>query len=109
MSAPQAARENTSGMSARQARSVEFIIIALCLLALALIFQPFSLALYSIGAGLVVLAGLSFNLIPFCRPGVPARKVARVGLIVLAILLVVIALAIGTSYLYVWYLQATRP
>ena len=47
---PPAAR---AGMTARQARAVEWSIIALCILALALIFQPFWLPLYSVGAGLV--------------------------------------------------------
>ena len=42
-----------TGMSARTAATIEFIIIGLCIVALALIFQPFSLLLFSIGCGLV--------------------------------------------------------
>lgn len=95
-------------MTASQARMVEYSIIGLCIVALLLIFQPFALSLYSIGAGLVVLGGLAFNLIPFCREGVPGRKLIKVSLIVLAILAVAIALGIGTGYLYVWYLEAQR-
>ena len=57
-----------SGMTRRQARTVEYSIIGLCIVAMVMIFQPFSLTLFSVGAGLVVLAGLAFNLVPFCRP-----------------------------------------
>jgi len=94
------------GMSRATARGIEFSIIALCLVALLLIFQPFSLTLYGIGAGLVVLGALSFNLIPFCRPGAPLRGVIRAGLVILAILVVVITIALTTSWLYVWWLQS---
>ena len=96
------------GMSAATARMIEYSIIALCVISLVMIFQPFSLTLYGIGAGLVVLGGLAFNLIPHCRPGVPARWLVTVALIVLALLVVVFFLAVGTSYLYAWYLEASR-
>ena len=98
---------STKGMSAATARGIEYAIIGLCIIALVLIFQPFSLTLYGIGAGLVVLGGLAFNLVPFCRPGVPVSKVLRVALIVLITLLVVATLAISSAYLYGYYLQAT--
>lgn len=91
-------------MTASQAKLIEYSIIGLCIIALLMIFQPFTLIFYSIGAGLVVLGGLAFNLIPFCREGVPLAKLGRVALIVLAILVVAIILGIGTGYLYVWYL-----
>jgi heme O synthase-like polyprenyltransferase len=96
------------GMSAATARTIEYAIIALCVLSLVMIFQPFSLTLYGIGAGLVVLGGLAFNLIPHCRPGVPLRWLFTVALIVLAILVVAFVLAVGTSYLYAWYLESAR-
>ena len=48
---------------------VEYTIIAVSVLSLVLLFQPLSLELYSVGAGLVVLAGLAFNLVPVCTPG----------------------------------------
>jgi hypothetical protein len=96
------------GMSAATARTIEYAIIALCVISLVMIFQPFSLTLYGIGAGLVVLGGLAFNLIPHCRPGVPLRWLVTVALIVLALLVVVFVLAVGTSYLYAWYLDASR-
>ncbi|MGI9437524.1 MAG: hypothetical protein ACR2Q4_22305 [Geminicoccaceae bacterium] len=95
-------------MTATQAKVVEYGIIGLCVIALLMIFQPFTITLYSIGAGLVVLGGLAFNLIPFCREGVPFRKLVRIGLIVLAILGIAFALGIGTGYLYVWYLEILR-
>jgi hypothetical protein len=95
-------------MSAATARTIEYAIIALCVISLVLIFQPFSLTLYGIGAGLVVLGGLAFNLIPHCRPGVPLRWLVTVTLIVLALLVLVFLLAVGTSYLYAWYLEISR-
>jgi hypothetical protein len=96
------------GMSAATARTIEYSIIGLCVISLVLIFQPFSLTLYGIGAGLVVLGGLVFNLIPHCRAGVRLRWLVTVGLIVLALLVLVFLLAVGTSYLYAWYLEASR-
>jgi hypothetical protein len=96
------------GMSAATARTIEYAIIGLCVLALALIFQPFSLTLYGVGAGLVVLGGLAFNLIPHCRPGVPLRWLLTVGLIVLGLLILVFLLALGSTYLYALYLEASR-
>ena len=96
------------GMNAATARTIEYAIIALCVISLVLIFQPFSLTLYGVGAGLVVLGGLAFNLIPHCRPGVPLRWLVTVALIVLALLVVVFVLAVGTSYLYALYLEASR-
>ena len=95
-------------MTASQAKMVEYGIIGLCVIALLMIFQPFTVTLYTIGAGLVVLGGLAFNLIPFCRPGVPFRTLGKVALIVLTVLGVAIILGIATSYLYVWYLEALR-
>jgi len=95
-------------MTASQARIVEFGIIGLCVIALILIFQPFALPLYSIGAGLVVLGGLAFNLIPFCREGIPGRKLLKVSLIVFAVLAAAFALGIATGYLYAWYLEFQR-
>jgi hypothetical protein len=101
-------RTGNQGMSTVTARTIEYAIIALCVLSLIMIFQPFSLTLYGIGAGLVLLGGLAFNLIPHCRPGVPLRWLLTVALIVGALLVVVFVLAVGTSYLYAWYLEAGR-
>ena len=98
----------TRGMSAATARGLEYSIIGLGLLALALIFQPFSLLLFGIGCGLVVLAGLANNLLPLCEPGRPLGAVIRVAVIVLAMVVVVALIAIGSAYLYGLYLAANR-
>jgi hypothetical protein len=97
-----------NGLTARQASVVEWSIIGLCIVALVLVFQPFWLPLYSVGAGLVVFAGLAFNLVPLCRPGVPAKTLIKAGLIVLILLLVIAALAIGSAYLYGIYLTSQQ-
>jgi hypothetical protein len=89
-----------TGMSARTAGVVEFIIIGLCILALAMIFQPFSLLLFSIGCGLVVVGALAFNLVPLAVPGVPLRSLVIAGIIVLVLLFVVVGLAILSAWLY---------
>ena len=96
------------GMSAATATRLEFSIIGLGLVALLLIFQPFSLTLFGVGCGLVVLAGLANNLLPLCEVGRPIGSVARIGALVLAIFLAVALLAIGSAYLYGLYLTANR-
>jgi hypothetical protein len=96
------------GMTAAQARVAECVIIVLCIAALVFVFQPFSRTLYGIGAGFVVLGGLVFNLVPLCRAGVPATSLVKAGLIVLISLFVVVALAIGSAYLYGLYLLAQQ-
>lgn len=98
--------QSKPGMTAAQARRVEYSIIGLCIAALVMIFQPFSLTLFGIGAALVVLGGLAFNLVPLCRPGVPAAGLLKAGGIVLLILLVVAGIAIAAAYLYGVYLQS---
>lgn len=99
------ATEN-QGMSAKLAKRIEFSIIGLCLLALIMVFQPFSITLYGIGAVAVVVGGLAFNLVPLCRPGKPVKALVKAGLIVLTVLLVVVLLAFGVTKLYVLYLAS---
>jgi hypothetical protein len=96
------------GMSVATATRLEYSIIGLGLLALILVFQPFSLMLFGVGCGLVILAGLANNLLPLCEPGRPLGAVVRVGFIVLAIFFVVALIAIGSAYLYGLYLAASR-
>jgi hypothetical protein len=96
------------GMTVAEATRLEYAIIGLGLVALVLIFQPFSLGLFSVGCGLVVLAGLVNNLLPLCEPGVPRRSVVQAALIVAAIFVVVTALAIGSASLYGLYLAAQQ-
>jgi len=87
------------GMSVASATRLEFFIIGLGVLALLLIFQPFSLALFGIGCGLVVLAALSNNLLPLCEPGVPAKTIIRAALIVAVIFVVVVGLSLISAFL----------
>jgi len=95
-----------AGMSAKQAKTVELTIVGGSLLSLVLLFQPFSLQLYSIGAGLVVLAGLAFNLVPLCTPGRTFASLAKAALIIAVIFVVVTLLALGSAMLYSLYLTA---
>jgi hypothetical protein len=88
------------GMSVASATRLEFFIIGLGILALFLIFQPFSLTLFGIGCGLVVIAALANNLLPLCEPGVPTRTVITAVLIVAAIFVVVVSLSLVSAYLY---------
>ena len=88
------------GMSARAAVRVEFAIIGLGILALVLIFQPFSLTLFGIGAGLVVLAGLVNNLLPLAQPGTTVRTLITVALVIALIFCIVLLLSIAAAHLY---------
>jgi hypothetical protein len=94
------------GMTARQAKRLEFTIIGASLLALVFIFQPFSQILFSIGCIGVVVGGLAFNLVPFCVPGTSYRKIAKVSLTVAIIFVVVVILALASAWLYGVYLGA---
>lgn len=97
-------------LSSAAARNLEYSLIGLGILGLLLIFQPFSLALFGLGCGLVVLAGLANNLLPLCKPGTPIRSVVTAALLVALIFLIVLLLSIAAAYLYgVWFVQATAP
>ena len=93
-------------MGSRNARRVENGIIALGVSALVMIFQPFSLTLFSIGCVLVVVAGLSNNLLPVCKADGTWRGFFRVALIILTVFAVVVAIAMGSAVLYGVYLRA---
>ena len=93
-----------AGMTAGQAKTIEYAIVLVSVLSLILLFQPFSLALYSVGAGLVVLAGLAFNLVPLCTPGRSFRSLLKGAVIIAVIFVVVTLLALGSALLYSWYL-----
>ncbi len=97
-------------MSRTAALRLEFFIIGLGLFALVLIFQPFSLTLFAIGSGLVVLAGLVNNLLPLARTGVPLRSVITIGLIVAMIFAIVILVSIAAAHFYgVFFLNPPDP
>jgi hypothetical protein len=92
------------------ARRLEFAIIGLGILALLLIFQPFSMSLFTIGCILVVLAGLINNLLPLAQPGVPNRSVVKVAIIVALIFCLALLIAIFAAYLYgVFFLSPPNP
>ncbi|HUN92832.1 MAG TPA: hypothetical protein VMU33_12295 [Burkholderiaceae bacterium] len=89
-----------TGMGSVRALRAEFAIIGLGVLALVMIFQPFSLALYGIGCGLVVVAGLVNNLLPFAQPRVPMRALVRGAIVVAVVFVVVLAISLASAYLY---------
>ena len=102
--------ESTPGMTPRSALRLEMAIVGLGILALVLIFQPFSITVFAIGCGLVVLAGLVNNLLPLARPGVPARSVVIAALVVAMIFCIVLLVAVTAAHLYgVFFLTLPDP
>lgn len=91
-------------MTAKQAKTVEYTIVLVSVLSLFLLFQPFSLELYSLGAGLVVVSGLAFNLVPLCTPGRSFRSLLTGALVIAVIFVIFTSLALGFALLYSWYL-----
>ena len=97
-------------MTPQGALRLEYFIIGLGIFALLLIFQPFSLKLFAIGSGLVVLAGLINNLLPLARPGVPVRSVINVAMVVAMIFCIVLLISIAAAHLYgVFFLKPPDP
>jgi len=88
------------GLSAQTATRLEFAIIGLGILLLGLIFHPFSLALFGVCCGLVILAGLTNNLLPLCQPGVPIRSLINCALIVAGVFVGMLIIAIASAFLY---------
>ncbi len=95
-------------MTALQAKWFERLIIAVCVLSIVAIFQPFSITLFSIGCVTVVIGALAFNLVPIAREGTEWRFIGKVSLIILVILGVAAGLGVGTAFLYVDYLASIR-
>lgn len=89
-----------AGMSPARAFRIEAGIISLGVLALIMIFQPFALPIFSVGCGLVVVAALANNLLPFAQPGVPFRQVVFAGVIVALIFCSAVVLSIAAAHLY---------
>jgi hypothetical protein len=99
-----------TGMSRKSALRMEYAIIGLGLLALVMIFQPFSLGLFSIGCMFVVLAGLINNLLPLAQPGVEIRSVITVTMVIIMIFCIVLLLSITAAHLYgVFFLNPPDP
>jgi hypothetical protein len=98
------------GMSSATARKLEYFIIGLGIVALVMIFQPFSIGLFTAGAMLVVFAGLVNNLLPLAQPGVPPRTVVTVAMVVAMIFCIVLLLAIVSAALYgAFFLNPPNP
>ena len=89
-----------TGMTSKQAFRMEYAIIGLGLFALVLIFQPFSIGLFSIGCMLVVLAGLVNNILPMAQPGVKVSSVITISMVVAMIFCIVLLVSIWAAYLY---------
>jgi len=101
---------SSKGLSPSGALRLEALIIGLGILALLLIFQPFSITLFAIGSGLVVLAGLVNNLLPLARPGTRVRTIVTVALVVALIFCCVLLFSITAAHLYgVFFLRAPDP
>ena len=97
-------------MNPSAAYRLEWTLIGLGILALALIFQPFSLTLYGVGCALVVFAGLANNLLPLCQPGVAYRSVVVAALIVALAFCVIMLISISAAHLYgVFFVNAIAP
>lgn len=88
------------GMTPSQALRIEMGIIAIGVLGLVMIFQPFALWIFSIGCGLVVVAALANNLLPMAQPGKPLRGVIFAGLIVGLVFCLALIVSILAAALY---------
>jgi hypothetical protein len=98
------------GMSAATAQKLEFAIIGIGILALVMIFQPFSITLFTAGSVLVVVAGLINNLLPLAQPGVPKLAVIKAAMIVAMIFCITLLVAIFAADLYgVFFLNPPDP
>jgi uncharacterized PurR-regulated membrane protein YhhQ (DUF165 family) len=98
------------GMTAKSALRLEYAIIALGIVALLMIFQPFSITLFTWGAIVVVFAGLINNLLPMAQPGVSTRSVVTVAMVVAMIFCIVLLLSIAAAYLYgAFFLNPPNP
>jgi hypothetical protein len=101
---------NKGNLSSASAKRLEFMIIGLGILALVMIFQPFSLTLFTLGAMLVVVAGLLNNLLPMAQPGVAKRSFITTAMVVAMIFFITLIVAIFAAYLYgVFFLKPPNP
>lgn len=92
--------KNSGALTREGALRFEYAIIGLGIVALILIFQPFSLTLFAVGGALVVLAGLVNNLLPLAQPGVKVRSIVVVALVVAMIFCIALLLSMTAAYLY---------
>lgn len=102
--------EPDQGMTNASALRLEYFIIGLGVLALVMIFQPFSLTLFTIGSMIVVVAGLVNNLLPMAQPGVKASSVITTAMVVAMIFCIVLLVSITAAHLYgVFFLKPPDP
>jgi hypothetical protein len=102
--------QNNGGLTPWAARKLEYTIIGLGVLALLMLFQPFTITLFTVGCILVVLAALMNNLLPLAQPGTPKRSVVKAGMIVAMIFCTVLLIAIFAAYLYgLFFLRPPDP
>lgn len=101
---------SAKSLSREGAKKFEYSIIGLGILALILIFQPFSVTLFAIGGVLVVIAGLINNLLPLAQPGTRIRSLITVGMVVAMIFCIVLLISIAAAHLYgVFFLAPPNP
>ncbi len=93
-------KQEAQGLSLSAALRLEFFIIGLGIVALFMIFQPFSLTVFSTGCGLVVLAALANNLLPLAEPGIPVRTILWAATVVLLIFFTALLVSIAAAHLY---------
>ncbi len=102
--------DDKNTLSRQGALRLEYAIIGLGIVALVMIFQPFSVTLFTLGSMIVVLAGLINNLLPLAQPGVPKRSVITIAMVVAMIFCIVLLVAIYAAYLYgVFFLKPPDP
>jgi hypothetical protein len=105
-----AGKRALAGIGPVAAQRLEWSLIGLGIFALALIFQPFSLALFGVGCALVVCAGLANNLLPLCEAGTTARSLLVASVIVALAFFVIMLISISAAYLYgVFFVTAITP
>jgi cytochrome c biogenesis factor len=92
--------QEREGMGRQNALRLEYFIIGLGVLALILIFQPFSLGVFAFGGLLVVIAGLVNNLLPLARPDVSLRTVLHVAMVIAMIFCIVLLVSIVAAWGY---------
>ena len=93
------------GISTRTARTLEYGIVGASILALAMIFQPFSLQLFTFGAAAIVIVGLAFNMVPLCEPGKPVRSLLIALIVIVVAFAIITGLALAAAELYAYYIS----
>ncbi|PHR95296.1 MAG: hypothetical protein COA78_30445 [Blastopirellula sp.] len=100
-------KPETKKLTLASALRLEFAIIGLGIVALFMIFQPFSLTVFSLGCGLVVVAALVNNLLPLAEVGTPVRKIFWAATVVFLIFFTALLVSIVAAHLYgLFFLKA---